>query len=128
MIVSHFALLILSLVSIRSAWAQEEFAPPPPPPLESELDDFDDDIPEMEGDVGFAPPTPPPPAPPGGNPSPIQGSTAGVPGPPPAQPMDFRTSNNAFIGRGKFRFEIVDGEFYEKGKKRGRGKKIKPRP
>ncbi len=102
--------------------AQEDyrFAPPPPPPLEPpEYDELEDE----EFDDGFRPPPPPAiaPVPPGGMnnvpPPPQQ--------PPPSPPPDFR-SNNSYMNAspGKFRFQVVDGEYYQKGKKRGRGKRL----
>lgn len=92
------------------------FAPPPPPPLDPpEYDELEDE----EFDDGFVPPPPPVIAPVPMN------NVPPPPSQPPPPPADFRSSNNAYMssGPGKFRFQVVEGEFYQKGKKRGRGKK-----
>lgn len=44
--------------------------------------------------------------------------------PPSPPPPDYRSTNNAHLGPGKFRFQVVDGEYKKKGKKRSRGRKI----
>lgn len=96
------------------------FAPPPPPPLDGA--DFDDD---EEIDSQDYPVPPPPPG----------GSAAGLPPPGPGDSYTPPMGNAGFSGGGgsarsfgdltttpqKFRFQIVDGEYFEKGKKRGRG-------
>ena len=115
-------LLCLILITRFSAFAQPEmkFQPPPPPPLD-DYEELDDDGYEA-GDDGFRPP-PPPPLPPGAtNPGANGGSN--MPNPPPPPP-DFRASNAAYVSApGKFRFRLVDGEFWEKGKKRSRGRQM----
>lgn len=91
-----------------------KFAPPPPPPLDPpEYDELEDE----EFDEGFRPP----PIPPGGAQPPIQSQPPPPPSPP---PPDYRSTNNAYLGPGKFRFQVVDGEYHKKGKKRSRGRKI----
>ena len=115
------ALLVLLILLVPfTGWSQDadppggyRFQPPRPPPLDSsdleEVDEEDDDF-EM-GDEGssieMANPPPPQAAPP-------------MPGglPPPS-------TFNASAGSGKLRFQLVEGEFWEKGKKRQRGDRQK---
>lgn len=112
----RLALLIFVLFTCFGSKAQE-FAPPPPPPLD-EYEELDDE--GFESDDAFRPP--PPPLPPGAQPP--GGANAGA-APPPPPPPDYRNSNAAYISQpGKFRFKIVDGEFWEKGKKRTRGRQM----
>lgn len=116
------ALICIWLFSGTSV-AQEadayKFAPPPPPALE-DYDEFDDEGFDTEDD-GFRPPPPPIPGSPAGGPTPGFAQPAAPPAPPP----DFRNTNSAYISApGKFRFKIVEGEFWEKGKKRTRGQQI----
>ncbi len=95
------------------------FAPPPMEP--PEYDEIED---EELGDENFSPP-PPPPTPPGaGTPTQQIMPQQQQPPPPPPPPRD----NPAFGSSksGKLRFKIVEGEFYTKGKKRGRGQKVTP--
>jgi hypothetical protein len=91
-------------------------APPPPPQPpgfdpSQEFEELDDDSLDMSNDPGaFRPPnfngTPPP------------ASTQNTP------PPDTSPSDHTAFGQttGKVRFQVVEGEFYEKGKKRTRGK------
>ena len=88
------------------------FQPPRPPPLDSDAFDPDEDDAMELGEEGFRPPPPPPP--PGG------AATGGGFNPPPSSvaPMNL---NGPITSAKKFRFKLVEGEFYEKGKKRSRG-------
>lgn len=106
--------LSLSLFLGPAAKAQD-FVPPRPPPVDptSDFEEMEEDMLEM-GDEGFRPP----PAP--GTPPP--NSTA--------PPIDIRPSGGgatgtAFGQNSKLKFQLVDGEYWEKGKKRGRGKKLR---
>lgn len=95
------------------------FTPPRPPPLDSEEDDDEDEDFEM-GDEGHAG------VPPNAN---------GMPGmPPPGLPPPVADGGSGFVGgsggsaggsTGKLKFKIVEGEFWEKGKKRQRGERSK---
>lgn len=91
----------------------QDFQPPRPPPLDpaTDFEDMEEDMMEM-GDEGFRPPPPP---------------QTGTPAPPP--PQDFRPPANgsSFGGPGNAKkiFKIVDGEYWEKGKKRTRGTKVR---
>ncbi len=103
----------------RAAQAQEppgaRFQPPPPPPMGIGDDLEDDEIEELEGDMPIRPQMPslgmPGQPPPGGE------------RPPPPAPS-FRGTPTSFMKIGNnangIRFQIVDGEYYEKGKRRGR--------
>lgn len=104
------------------ASAQDGFAPPPPPPLDGqEFDELEDDI-DM-GDDSFRPPPP----------IPSTGAAGGAPNTPPNNGVpEFRPSGGGGGGSsnfgqttGKLRFQVVDGEFYEKGKKRSRGRQLR---
>ena len=122
-------LFIYLIISAVPAWGQTnktrlpaqeanayKFQPPPPPPLDglNDYDELDDDGFE-NGDEGFRPPPPPlPPGAQGGAPTP----------PPPPPPTDLRNSNSDISQPGKFRFKIVDGEYWEKGQKRSRGRQM----
>jgi hypothetical protein len=111
---SVWIISILFSFGLRAA-AQEadayKFAPPPPPPLD-DYEELDDE--GFETDEAFRPP--PPPLPPGGQ-------NNGAPPPPP--PPDFKATNEAYISQpGKFRFRLVEGEYWEKGKKRSRGRQM----
>lgn len=98
----------------------QDSAPPPdnfrfqPPPIDEGYDEVEEDSMEI-GDDGFVPPPPPP------------GSTPPPPPPGPGPGFADRGGNggSAFGSPGsqKLRFQIVEGEFWEKGKKRQRGKK-----
>lgn len=117
MMVRGFLTLILALTAGK-VWAQADFQPPKPPPLDpaTDFEEMEEDMMEM-GDEGFRPPPPPPP--PG----------AGLP----VAPPELRPQINGGGGGGsnfgannsKVRFQLVDGEYWEKGKKRTRGKKIR---
>lgn len=130
----RFVLIALLFLSVAyRGHAQEadayKFQPPPPPPLSDtpDFDELDDDGFEAD-DEGFRPPPPPPlpPIPGGVSNEPISPSQTrpGTPPPPPPVP-DFRTNNAAYISTpGKFRFRVVEGEYWEKGKKRSRGRQM----
>jgi hypothetical protein len=98
----RIGLLLLLVFCGRMLWAQDppRFSPPKPPPLDSDFDDPDTDDADM-------PKAPPPSMPP---PTSVQ--------PPPAQ---FGNDTHPSVSQPeKFHFQTVEGEFYEKGKKRGR--------
>ncbi len=102
------------------------FQPPQPPPLDtnSDFEDFDEDMVEMD-EEGFEPPLPP--SPPSGLPSnmgrpPMPPSNSSNDYPPPSFTGGDRATRS---NPGKLRFQIVDGEFFEPGKKRGRGEKLR---
>lgn len=103
--------LTLFLGLSLSGWAQEDvkFAPPRPPPMdpEEEFEELEEEAMEM-GDGSYRPPPPPPPS-----------------SPPPQNIQPRGRGSQAFgqSGSGKLKFHVVEDEFYEKGKKRGRGKK-----
>lgn len=121
----RFALFSLSLMflSIHAApsLAQDNgyrFQPPRPPPLDGA--DFDEGEDEVEMDDDFRPPPPPPP----------MGGVGGTPPPPSNFPPpaggggggDFRPGGGfGSTTPDQFRFKIVEGEYWEKGKKRTRG-------
>jgi hypothetical protein len=121
----HFLISILLLGGLR-AHAQEAppaFQPPRPPPIEpgADFDDMEDDLMEM-GDDGFRPPPPPPP--------PGSASSAGTQTVQPTPGFDRSNMGGAPTGGGNFggnsgqaklKFKIVEGEYWEKGKKRSRG-------
>jgi hypothetical protein len=106
-------LLLSAVFSLRAASAQE-FIPPRPPPLDpaTDFEDMEEDMMEM-GDEGFRPPPPPPPM--------GSGSTSPLEIRPAATGSAFGSGN---MKESKLKFQVVD-EFWEKGKKRGRGKKIR---
>ena len=91
------------------------FQPPTPPPLDTATDFEDMDEDSMEtGDEGFRPP-------------PLPQNNSFQP-PPPSSMPDFRPSmprGGTSTLSGKVRFEVVDGHFFETGKKRGRGQKLR---
>jgi hypothetical protein len=105
--------LIPFVFSLRTASAQD-FIPPRPPPLDpaTDFEDMEEDMMEM-GDEGFRPPPPPPP----------MGS--GSPMPSEIRPAPTGSSfGSGDMKESKLKFQVVD-EFWEKGKRRGRGKKIR---
>jgi hypothetical protein len=106
-------LLILAVFSVGVARAQE-FVPPRPPPLDpaTDFEDMEEDMMEM-GDEGYRPPPPPPPP----------GGTATMP-PPEIRPPVGGNGFTSGMKDVKLKFKLVD-EYWEKGKKRGRGKKIR---
>ncbi|MBX3022809.1 MAG: hypothetical protein KF799_14135 [Bdellovibrionales bacterium] len=119
------ALLILTVLHTGPTLAQEggyRFQPPPPPPLDGA--DFDDGDEEIDGDAAYLPPTPPP-ASGGGNTNGGAGNGGAYSPPPLGNSMPSGGGGgggfNLTTPHGKFRFKVVEGEFYEKGKKRGRG-------
>jgi hypothetical protein len=80
------------------------FSPPRPPSLDQDFDDPSED--ELEnGDSPNRAQVPPPSSVP---PPVVNGNNT----PPP--------SNGSASGQSKLKFELADGEYYEKGKKRGR--------
>lgn len=96
----------------------QEFAPPRPPPLDPSMDfeDMEDEMIEI-GDEGSRPPTL-------GN---AGSGPATLPAPSPFNSQDSRSSfgfgSTGFLGKdAKVRFYLVD-DYWEKGKKRSRGKK-----
>lgn len=108
--------LMAFLLTAHLAHAQ---VPPPPPPQppgfdpSQEFEEIDDDSLEMNNDPGaYRPPNfngvPPPPA-----------ATQNTP-----PPQDTSPSDHTAFGQttGKVKFQLVEGEFYEKGKKRSRGR------
>jgi len=96
--------LVMLIFCGRVLWAQDppRFSPPKPPPLDGEFDDPENE----DADMPKAPPPSNGMPPPSYSPPPMP-STGGNDRPSVSQP-------------GKFHFQTVDGEFYEKGKKRGR--------
>jgi hypothetical protein len=110
-------ILLAGLSAGRIARAQD-FQPPRPPPLDpaTDFEDMEEDMMEM-GDEDYRPP--------GTNP---QGNNNGSPNnnygapPPPPPPID-HASGSAFgnAAHANKVFQIVEGEFWEKGKKRSRG-------
>lgn len=118
----HFVYFLFLALSPLHAPAQDSgsgdirFQPPMPPPLNpaTDFDDMDEDMMEIGDDGNFRPPPPPPiPQPPSGG--------ADFSPPIGGMPMDGRSA----LGKDKVRFEIVPGEYYERGKKRGRGEKLR---
>jgi hypothetical protein len=109
-------ILLAGLTAGRLARAQD-FQPPRPPPLDpaTDFEDMEEDMMEM-GDEGYRPPGTPPPG--GTN----NGSSNNNYAPPPPQPVE-HASGSAFgnATRANKVFQIVEGEFWEKGKKRSRG-------
>ena len=104
-------LLGCAVTQARLAHAQD-FQPPRPPPLDpaTDFEDMEEDMMEM-GDEGYRPPQPPPP--------PVNL--------PPTPPPDTHANGAAFganASKNKV-FRVVEGEFYEKGKKRTRGVKVR---
>jgi hypothetical protein len=95
------------------------FQPPRPPALDNDAFDDDDEL-DLGDDVGGGYRPPPPPAPPGG----AAGAAPGSPGDSgrPTQPPLYTQST--FTSAKKFQFKIVEGEYWEKGKKRQRGAEI----
>lgn len=84
------------------------FSPPRPPPLDQDFEDpIEDDI--ENGDMPAHAQTPPPAPPPSAD-----GNNGYAP-PPSMGSMSGGNSNGT-----KLKFQIADGEFYQKGKKRGR--------
>jgi len=106
-------LIFLSL--FLPAVAAQEFVPPAPPPLDpaTDFEDMEEDMMEM-GDEGFRPPPPPPPPPP-----------QNTQGPPPPDNRPAATGTAFGNQNAKVKFKLVEGEYWEKGKKRTRGKKMR---
>jgi hypothetical protein len=112
-------LSLLALLNPAPSFAQSpseppggyRFQPPRPPSVE---DFYDDDEIELgdEGATGFRPPPPPT-----------------TPPPPPANnlPMEDGFARGTRDTK-KLKFEVVDGIYYEKGKKRSRGKQFRVTP
>lgn len=107
----------VSLAKAQETGSDFRFQPPRPPPLDpaTDFDDMDEDTMEM-GDDGMRPPPPPPTPPSYGGPTPEFN--------PPSIPTN-RGGYSARSGDGKIHFQVVEGEFLEKGKKRGRGQKLR---
>lgn len=105
-------LILISMLTFAMTAKAQEFVPPKPPPLDptTDFEEMDDDLIEM-GDEGFRPPPPPPPP----------------PGPVSDMPRDMGGATGTAFGStsGKLKFKIVEGQFWEKGKKRGRGPKMR---
>lgn len=116
-------LTALSLMVTRAVHAQEDgpsalpqppqFAPPPPDFDEDEFEEVDPD------GVGVGRPAPIP-----GGANPIPGNEDGEPSPPPTR-GGRRFGGNTRAGGGtgepgKVQFQVLEGEFFEKGKRRGR--------
>lgn len=104
------------------AFAQE-FMPPKPPPLDpaNDFEEMEEDMMEP-GDEGFRPPPPPPPQP-NNMPNANNNNNLNNSSPPPPSSGGAGFGNGGSAG--KVRFQIVEGEFFEKGKKRSRGKKLR---
>lgn len=100
-------ILLTGMTSARLAHAQD-FQPPRPPPLDpaTDFEDMEEDMIEM-GDEGYRPP----------------GALPQNNAPPPSPPPIDRASGSAFgnAAHANKVFQIVEGEFWEKGKKRSRG-------
>lgn len=130
-------LLILSLTSVQ-AQAQEDFDIPPPPPMEDYEEGPIDDPSYEDGDIVDGPVyeipdgeempeplTPPPGFPPAGG-APALPRNSSAPG---GSQFGFSNPSSGIKsggggafgnGDGKLQFRIVEGEFWEKGKKRSR--------
>ena len=115
--------LALSLGHFGRAWADDssKFAPPRPPSLDGDMFDDDDDLdfpPDFPGmgNPHGAPPGTSHPVPPPGGASPFNGGYA-----PSTNEGPTAWSQSVTTSAKKFRFKIVEGEYWEKGKKRGRG-------
>lgn len=120
-------ILWLILFFARFAFAQEtdapggfHFQPPRPPPMDSnvEMDEPDDEEPMEIGDEPLRPGQLPPA--PGALGAPPEFRPPGT-----AAPVNFGGSGgygaSASNSDGKIRFQVVEGEFWQKGKKRERG-------
>jgi len=114
-------LILLLLGGAAFAQAQgadspERFQPPPPPPMEMGDDLEDDEIEELEGDMPMRPQMPVM-----GMPSLPSNNT---PPPPPPPNAGFRGQPTSFTKIGDnanaIRFQVLEGEFFQKGKRRGR--------
>lgn len=116
-------LLAVMPPSLKRAHAQEpdggyRFEPPQPPPLDGpDLDEPDEDVMEMGDEGGYRPPPPPPPMP-----QTQEGNGTANFTPPPQQDLRLPPAFSNSHTSGKLHFRVVDGEFWEKGKKRTRGK------
>ena len=103
------AMIHLSL-SAR-AWAQDppRFQPPRPPPMDQDFEDPAEDELENSDAPSRAQAIPPP--------------STGVPISPPPPVTEFRPQQpppTGTIDSAKLKFKVVEGQFYEKGQKRGR--------
>lgn len=121
----NLILFSIFLLSAAKAFAEDPpaaFRPPQPPSIDpaADFDDMEDDLMEM-GDDGFRPPPPPPP--PGG-------ASSGGTNVPVTPGFDHGNAPSMPVGGGNFggnsgkakiQFKLVDGEYWEKGKKRPRG-------
>ncbi|MGZ3723348.1 MAG: hypothetical protein ACXVA9_10480 [Bdellovibrionales bacterium] len=109
--VFHVLLAGLLILSPR-IWAQDppRFQPPRPPPMDQDFEDPAED--ELEN--GDAP-----------NRAVVPPATVGSPQPAAPPVTDFRPAQPvpSAADQSKVKFKVVDGEFYEKGKKRGRTSK-----
>lgn len=104
-------LLVLGLSPHALAQDPPRFQPPRPPALDQDFEDSGED--DFDGDQ---PTRAPPPA--------VSGTSGlNAPAPAPVAPSaDLKpsTSLNNGAEQNKLRFKVVDGAFYEKGKRRGR--------
>lgn len=135
-----FFLVLNLLVLFKVTWfhqiALAQPIPPPPPGMSDDLEEGEDEEEEDDEDLEEAPMMRPPPMP---NPMNSVNPNAGNSGPLPVpgggrSDLGFnRASNSAALGTtgirsgpAKFKFKVLDGEFWERGKKRGRSPKGTP--
>lgn len=118
---------VVAIFLFASSAQAQDFQPPRPPPMDpnADFDDMDEELMEM-GDEGFRPPPPPPPAGQSGVGGP---PNLGAPGGAGFDRFNGGTPMGGAVGGGNFgggatapklKFKIVEGEFWEKGKRRGR--------
>lgn len=101
---------------LRQAHAQDNsnfrFQPPSPPPLDGE--NFDDDEDAIDMDENFRPPPPP-------LPNANENSDQYPSGSADNRPQPYTNPSGPTTSAKKFHFKVVDGDYWEKGKKRIRG-------